>query len=191
MARLQILAAPLLVLLGLMSLGVIQVASSANTTSSNPEVQSGQPRTARDVALPLCGDIERPASNSLESKPTGPPVLPRDGQPGNVRCVALGTATDTPTPRASPNIDSLRAPTEQLLAPTVYRHVGAEVANNSVLQVTGDVEVSDPSVPHNGGEDHHFVARYLAEKENVAGAGCPDDHCWIEAGWGGIRIDGG
>ena len=95
-----------------------------------------------------------------------------------------------------PPDDPIEYPSEgptEYLPGEVVRHVGAEVYNNRVLQILGNIEVTNPSVPHEGGEDHHFVARFLAEKD-ISGIGCPivgsTEKCWIEVGWGEFEAFG-
>ena len=64
--------------------------------------------------LPLCDDIERlqwPEGVPTPA-PSGPPTFGTEGQPGNVRCRATPTVTDTPRPgRSGPdNSDGLGGP---------------------------------------------------------------------------------
>ncbi len=127
--------------------------------------------------LPSCDSIETPAHDG--SLPTAPPTYGTASQPGNILCGVTPTQVDTPQPAPQGG--------------TAYRHMGAEVANNRILQVWGHIEVTNPSVPMNNGEDHHFVARFLAKKQ-VSGIGCPTvgaaEVCWIEAGWGEFESAG-
>ncbi|MFQ5874188.1 MAG: hypothetical protein ACE5JL_10355 [Dehalococcoidia bacterium] len=153
------------------AISMVGLALAADGSSATP---TAVPRMVNDVDIPICEDL--PDFNRTETTrtiPTELPILSRDGKPGNVRCGALATATKTPKPGPS---------SRGLSAPTVYRHLGAEVPNDEVIQVFGDIKVSNPSVPHNGGEDHHFVARFLAENQA--------SNKWIEVGWGEFESAG-
>ena len=108
------------------------------------------------------------------------------------RVPVRGSGTRNRTSTDDPIEYPPEGPTEYLPG-EVVRHVGAELYNNRVLQILGNIEVTNPSVPHEGGDDHHFVARFLAEKD-ISGIGCPTvgstEKCWIEVGWGEFEYEG-
>lgn len=130
-----------LAIVALVAINIVGMALAADGPTATP---IAVPRMVNDVDIPICEDL--PDFNSIETTHTFPtelPVLPRDGKPGNERCGLLATATKTP--KTGPSSLGLSAP-------TIYRHLGAEVPNDEVIQVYGDIKVSNPSVPHNGGE---------------------------------------
>ena len=203
--------AALLLLGGLVALGSQWTAPTANAESppGEPTPVPGTPtpdgpRTGN--RLPFCDELGPINKNR---KRTGPPVptpttlpapIPGSGEVAVEIAKCGARPTITPSKLGSParflrknrTESPAEGPTEYLPG-EVVRHVGAEVANNRVLQILGNIEVTNPSVPHEGGEDHHFVARFLAEKD-VSGIGCPTvgstEKCWIEVGWGEFESGG-
>ena len=87
--------------------------AEAARMDGNPDVRSAAYRLLKLHSLPWCDEIERPswpkgvptpvptAQAVPTPVPTGAPGHGTDSQPGNVRCVARPTATDTPRPGKS------------------------------------------------------------------------------------------
>ena len=209
------LVATLLLLGSLAVLGWQWTAPTANADSppDDSTPAPGTPTTDNTPAsgnrLPWCSDLPGFNPNwrpdpSAPAPTTLPAPIPGSGEVA-VQTAKCG-ARPTITPSSLGSQARLRAMAErrgyvfedpegplEYNPAEVVRHVGAEVIDDHLLQIVGNIEVTNPSVPHNGGEDHLFVARFAATQE-VSGIGCPtiggEELCWIEVGWGEFEYSG-
>ena len=212
-----------LLLLGSLAVLGWQWASSTADADSPPDDSTsvlGTPTPdvpLRDNDVPWCDERGPINTNQQHSgpptaAPTAPPApIPGSGQVAGATAACKARPTITPSTLGSPARFRAMAermgyvfedPTEPSSeGPLAYnpaevvRHVGAEVIDDHLLMIIGNIEVTNPSVPHDNedGDDHQFVARFAATKE-VTGIDCPtigdEELCWIEVGWGEFESQG-